>query len=265
MEKGYEDDNYKVVDEWKEKESEKEIKKESGESNESSSKDKSRISSDTRSSRYDHRTKENRRSEESLRRKTRSPDRRRSPPRRPPVRRRRTPTPPQARKTRPSFLDEITQQYPEINNDLMRNNMNQMPFNNGHMQYNNPMQFNGQMQGAPFYQNMVPQMHPQNFMQPQPFPGQFGPMMNNYGQPYSVINPMNPFGSSMINQGMNPMINEAAPVLINPPAPVPAPEPPIIQISEKIMKEPRSKPAIVFEPTKKSKTNEIQDAKKKVS
>ena len=158
--------------------------------------------------------------------RSKSPDRkRRSPPRRPsrfspPGRRRpRSRTPPRHNRrdspprrnnqtNRPSFLEEITKQIPEIKQDMMRNQM-QAPFNNNaQFGFGMPlmMQQNHMMSGQGF-------MPGTNYMQPQQF--QNVPMHPFVQQQQQF--PMNQFNN--INQ--QPMIPGQMSDLM--PVPVPAP------------------------------------------
>lgn len=155
---------------------------------------------------------------------SRSPERKRSPYRRPSRfsppggrRRQRSRSPPRHQQPRrgnasnkPSFLDEITEKFPELksvnpnninNNNNRTNNFHQNQHNRGYMQ--------------PQMMNVGPNFMPVGYM-PQPFPNQPFQMLDSYGQPIA----MNMYN----NQVMNPMMPiGASPMNIMQPMPVPAP------------------------------------------
>lgn len=221
--------------------------------------------SDSRTVR-DSRDKENdkRRSPERRRPRPPSPVRRRSPPTRPI--RRNSPPRRQNSNNKPSFLEEITAQIPELREDMMRNSIGaQIKQANMASIYNANM--NAMMMAGP--SGMMPQMGMNymsgpNFM-PQGYPnGGFQPAIDGFNQPYA----MNNFNNPIIPPGtmvINPMA-QAAQMNPEPPMPVPAPV-----AAPVVSKQPR--PSTSKEQPKKAKDPpkapelqvvDIQQAKKKV-
>lgn len=202
--------------------------------------------------------------------KSRSPERKRRSPYRPtnrfsppagrrrprsrsPPFRRRDPTPPRRNPKAPkvTFLAQITQQFPEIQNDIIRTNIN------AQMQYNAPTPLMGygmnpmmnQLTGAPMMMPGQPMMggpnfNPQaNFMQQQQFPQ----MSFNQPQPYQ----MNSFNNRLINPNVPPGTVQMD---LTTPMPVPAP-----------VVAPILPPRNVPRPPEPDNRERIQEAKKKVS
>lgn len=176
------------------------------------------------------------------------PDGRRRPRSRSPIPiRRRDPPPPRRNPNAPknNFLADMTAQFPEIREDIIRNNIN------AQMQYNAPASLMGYgmnpmmnaVAGAPLMmpgQNFMPQP---NFMQQQQFPA----MGFNQPQPY----PVNNFNNHLIHPNAPPGTMQLDATM---PLPVPAPvQPPIVP--------PRNVPR----PPEPDNRQRIHEAKKKVS
>lgn len=231
-------------------------------------KSSSRNRNDSHNSNRDPRLKNNHRDKENGK-KSRTPDRpdrsrrpapyRRSPPRRrsrsrSPPRHPRRDFPPRrnnASNQRPSFLEEITQKIPELQQDRIHNNMMpgvQPQYNNNRNMYGYGM--NQMMPGAQFMQQ-------HNFGQgpSQPFHQNGAYQVDAFGQPMH----MNPFMNQMIPN--SPMMFEQQPM------PVPAPIE-MQSFSAQSINDARLKPTQNPEPPgipPAPKGIDLQEAKKKVN
>lgn len=162
-----------------------------------------------------------------INKRSKSPERqRRSPNRRasrfsPPGRKRRSRTPPRHRRIpskrnnpsiRPSFLEEITQQIPEIKQDMMRHNM-ELAFNNNAPNLAPNYGYNMQPMMPQIMQNQG--FMPPGFIHPQQLHN--GPLINPFVQQQQFS--FNKFGHDLMNEQIR---IDLAPRI---PMPVPAPQP----------------------------------------